>query len=92
MKPTPINNHVLIEPIAHDSFISTQKTTYEEIGIVVDVDPAIVRNWSVLIEIGSKVYFDSWLAVKYPIEGETDGYFWLVPYEAIRAKHEPLPE
>ena len=36
------------------------------------------------IHVGDMVYFDSWLASKYPT-GEGDKTFWLVNYEDIRA-------
>ncbi|MFA5937637.1 MAG: hypothetical protein WC822_07215 [Candidatus Paceibacterota bacterium] len=89
---SPVNLHVLIEPVVHDSFIATQKETYEEIGVVVDAD---VKIKGYEVQVGDKVYFDSWLAAKYPKEGSTDEYFWLVKWEDIRAlEHEkqPLPE
>jgi co-chaperonin GroES (HSP10) len=92
----PINNHVLIEPLVHDSFIASQKETYEEIGVVVDwaTDGSIpftggmTSTSGAMMEFGSlrkgmKVYFDSWLAAKYP-KGEGE-YYWLVKYEDIRA-------
>lgn len=88
----PINGHVLIEPITHDSFIATQKETYEEIGIVVDLDVAITAaalGYPIAPKKGDKVYFDSWLCSKFPKE---DGsFFWLVPFDAIKA-YESLPE
>ena len=76
----PVNGHLLIEPVVHSSFIASQKDTYEEIGIVKDFDKKIEP----VFEIGDKVYFDSWLAAKYPT-GEGDKYFWLVKWEDVRA-------
>jgi hypothetical protein len=94
----PVNGHLLIEPVVHDSFIATQKETYEEIGIVVDMSPSGLEEMDKdeAPNIGDKVYFDSWLAAKYPKEGSTDEYFWLVKWEDVRAiehnEEQPLPE
>lgn len=110
----PINRHVLIEPLKHESFISQTNDTFEEIGVVVDIAADLTtigpfdysigggstnpmyRSVGPSIKVGDKVYFDAWLAVKYP-KGE-DGFFWLVPYDDIRAiennydeKQNPLP-
>lgn len=80
----PINAHVLIEPIAHDTFVQSNKKTYEEIGIVITRPKLISDEFQDdKINVGDKVYFDSWLAAKYP-KG-TDEYYWLVPYSSIRA-------
>lgn len=70
--------------------MASQKETYEEVGIVVDVD-SLLRGYKegsnihlgLPVNKGDKVYFDSWLAAKYPKnEGE---FFWLVKYEDVRA-------
>lgn len=103
----PINGHVLIEPLKHESFIASQRDTYEEVGIVLEVDNTPKGNTSYYVSSGAfgspvgstgsatplfptndvkkgdKVYFDAWLAVKYP-DGK-DGFFWLVKEEDIRA-------
>lgn len=94
----PVNGHLLIEPVVHDSFIATQKETYEEIGVVVELDVSLTYLWGdrQLAEVGDKVFFDSWIAAKYPKEGSTDEYFWLVKWEDVRAiehnEEQPLPE
>lgn len=85
----PINNHILIKPIQHDEFIKTEKETYEEIGEVIDFDGSDTHGTSVessmgRIKKGCLVYFDAWLAAKYP--GENKGeFYWLVKYEDVRA-------
>lgn len=85
----PINGHVLIEPVVHESFISSQKETYEEIGIVLAF-PNNAPNQLIRFNIGDKVYFDSWLAAKYPKEnGE---FYWLIKYGDIRAYEAKVPE
>jgi hypothetical protein len=76
----PINGHVLIEPLKHQTYLPTEKGTYEEVGIV------LKRPWYKFWypNEGDKVYYDSWLATKHPI-GEDDSYFWLVPFKDIHA-------
>lgn len=72
----PVNGHLLIEPLEQESFIPSEQGTYQEIGVVVasgdcgDVSP------------GDKVYFDSWLAAKYPNGRD---FYWLVKWEDVRA-------
>lgn len=73
----PVNGHILIEPVKHESFVASQKETYEEVGVVVDDVNFELRK-------GDKVFFDSYLAAKYPT-GEGDEYFWLVKWEDVRA-------
>lgn len=74
----PINNHILIEPLKHESFVSSDRQTYEEVGVVLETFPQSPAKR------GDKVFFDSWLAAKYPT-GKGDEYFWLVRSEDIRA-------
>lgn len=81
----PVNSHLLIEPLKHDSFISSQKETYEEIGIVVAIPDSnhIINGFeSELPKVGDRVYFDSWLAAKYP-KNDTE-FYWLVKWEDVR--------
>lgn len=73
----PVNNHVLIEPLKHDSFVSQEKGTYEEIGVVVSCDESLT------LKPGIRVYFDSWLAGKFP-DGK-GGYLWLVSWDDVKA-------
>ena len=77
----PINSHVIVEPVEHQSFMSTQKESYEEIGVVKDFDKELEPA---PFNIGDKVYFDSWLCAKYPT-GDGKGFYWLVKFEDIRA-------
>ena len=86
----PVNGHVLIEPLLHGSFIASQKETYEEIGVIVDLDQNQFRGESSLLTVipkkGDRVFFDSWLAAKYPrTDGNQGDYYWLVKWEDIRA-------
>lgn len=81
----PINKHLQIEPVTSTDFVASQKGLYEEIGTVVAVGDGVD------IPVGSKVYFESWLAKKFPIPGETNKYHWFVPYDDIVA-YETLPE
>jgi hypothetical protein len=77
----PINGHIIIEPLKHDSFIPLDKGNYEEIGVVIDFDKEIKVSD---LQKGVRVYFDSWLASKYPT-GKGDDYFWLVKIDDVRA-------
>lgn len=76
----PINGHIQVEPVVREGFMASQLEKYEEIGKVVAIDTALDGA----IPIGSLVYFDSWLAAKFPkkVKGE---FYWLVKYEDIRA-------
>lgn len=89
MSLKPINSHVLIQPLVHDAFITSQKETYEEVGTVVamadDVPGGSGSSWTSPMAVGVKVYFDSWTAAKYPRTDGVDGFFFLVKYEDIRA-------
>lgn len=77
----PVNNHLLIEPLKHDSFISTDKGIYEEIGTVIDIADAL--NYEVFpVHKGDKVFFDSWMAAKYPKNDKE--FYWLVKWDDIR--------
>lgn len=82
---TPVNGHLLIDPVKHDSFVVSQRETFEEIGVVVAL-PSIFSELPKedIPEVGDKVYFDSWLASKYP-HSDGEGFFWLVPFEDVRA-------
>lgn len=75
----------MIQPLETDSFMATQKTTYEEVGLVLDADDP-GKNY-----IGTHVYFDSWLAKKFPVTGQTDKFVWFVKFEDVVA-YEPIPE
>lgn len=83
----PVNGHLLIEPLQHEGFMATQKETYEEIGVVIEVagDVSVPgsEGYAVQIQKGTKVYFDSWLAAKYPKNDEE--FYWLVKWEDVRA-------
>lgn len=71
-----LNKYIKIEPIVYDSFVASQKESYEEIGIV------LAKDETIDIPIGAKVFFDSYMAKKYPIIG-TDKYQWFVKEDEI---------
>lgn len=81
----PINNHLLIEPLKHESFIPSEKGIYEEVGIVIDAGEMPVKK-------GDRVFFDAWLAGKYP-KNEKE-WFWLVNWNDVRAveNEDKIPE
>ena len=85
MDITPVNGHILIKPLEHKTFLPTDKGMYEEVGIILKL-PEVSKELEPYmdLEIGDKVYFDSWLASKYPT-GNGDEKFWLVPYKDVRA-------
>ena len=77
MKIQPINNHLIVEPVEHESFIASADGTFDEIGVVVEVPVELEidttgttaldqKGLRSAVEVGDKVYFDSWLAAKYP--------------------------
>ncbi len=83
---TPVNGHVLIEPIKHEAFMASQMETYQEVGIVIAADgDHDYPGW--VPEPGEKVYFDAWLAAKYP-KNDTE-FYWLVKWEDVRAAEAP---
>lgn len=98
----PVNGHLIIEPIVHDEFIASQNSTFQEIGTVVAFDEDMklpvakigedgyTVSADLRIKKGDKVYFDSWLAAKYPKADSKDGeFYWLVKWEDVRAiEHE----
>lgn len=88
----PVNSHILIEPVVHEEFIASQTGSYQEIGTVISVDEKV--PWIVEFDlIGKKIYFDSWLAAKYPKPNGKDGdFYWLVKYEDVRAVEHGEPQ
>lgn len=78
MKETLHNGYLKIAPVEHNSFIASDKTSYEEIGIVLAKDPQIEN-----INIGSKVKFDSFMAKKYNVEGKEGEFEWYVNFSEI---------
>ena len=85
----PVNDHLLIKPVAHESFIASQSETYEEIGEVLATPKEWLDRGTASFEqdpvkVGDLVYFDAWLAAKFP--GETQGeHYWLIKWEHVRA-------
>lgn len=92
----PVNGHILIEPLQHESFIASQKDQYDEIGIVVDLDANSLgyrhgdQIYAAPVHVGDKIYFDSWLAAKYPKNDKE--WYWLVKWEDVRAVEYVEPE
>lgn len=78
-----INKYLKIEPIEYKSFIRGEKETYEEVGKVIAKDEALD------IPIGSMVWFDSFMAKKYPTD-DPSKFQWFVHIDEI-VKYE-IPE
>lgn len=94
-KIVPINGHVLIEPVKHESFMASQKETYQEAGTVIDLDEDYIGmhkgGGKTLIERGDTVFFDAWLGKKYPRPNE-EGFYWLIRISDIVAYERQVPE
>ena len=76
---TPVNGHLLIEPLEHKQFMETGQQTFEEIGTIVGLPESLLGE----VKLGDSVYFDSWLAARYP-KSENE-FYWLVKWEDVRA-------
>jgi co-chaperonin GroES (HSP10) len=90
----PVNGHLVIEPVAYEAFMASERETYQEIGVIVAIDQYgagvnVVDDDDTVItlaKVGDKVYFDAWLAAKYPkSEGKNGEFYWLVKWEDVRA-------
>jgi hypothetical protein len=83
----PTNGHLLVKPMIHQTLLPTEKGHFDEIGEVVDwAMPQSREEWEFIanLEVGDKVFYDSWLAAKYP-SGEGDEEIWLIPFKDVRA-------
>lgn len=74
-----INGYLKIDLISRDTFISSVKDSYEEIGIVLARDEELCNH----IPIGSRVLFDSFMAKKYPVEGQSGKFDWYIHFGEI---------
>lgn len=95
----PVNGHLLIEPLKQETFMAKEGGVYEEIGVVLDFQEPLADNKGIYINTlgklkkGYKVYFDSWLAAKYPT-GKGQDFLWLVKWDDVRAvePNDEIPE
>lgn len=86
MNETLINGYLKIEPVEQDSFMASENTSYEEVGVVVARD----ENECVDIPVGATVFFDSFMAKKYPVKGEFGRFQWFVHRnEIVKFEYEP---
>ena len=69
-----INGYLKIEPVEQDSFMASERTSYEEVGLVVARDEKECAD----IPVGATVFFDSFMAKKYPVKGEFGKFQWFV--------------
>lgn len=84
----PLNGHILIEPLEQSGYVQSDKTTYDEVGIVVSFPEHITDAYEEERPVvGYKVYFDSWQAAKFP-KGNNE-FYWLVPFSSIKAYEIP---
>ncbi len=76
--------------------MATNDTKFQEVGLVVAVDESMwqLQGTSLTelspVKVGDKVYFDAWLAAKYP-KGN-DEYYWLVQWADVRAIEHAEPQ
>lgn len=78
MKEVLINKYLKIEPVQQTGFISQTKESYEEIGVVIAKDEAITT-----IPLGAHVYFDSYMAKKYPVADEIGKFQWYIHIDEV---------
>lgn len=96
-KIQPVNGHLLIDPIPRASFMASSREIFEEVGTIL-ATPWEPNGGNTVAsggsggysyarddrpKVGDKVYFDSWLAAKFP-KNESE-FFWLVKWEDVRA-------
>lgn len=84
MEIEPLNGHVLIRPVPHQTFVFSEKEIYDEIGTVLRIPEGDREGFSRL-KVGDRVFFDSWMAAKCPTGHKEGEFFWLVKYDDIRA-------
>lgn len=72
----------MIQPLETDTFMVRERTTYDEMGVVLEGPEHLL---------GTQVYFDSWLAKKFPVKGTVDKFVWFVKEEDLVA-YEPIPK
>lgn len=77
MKELILNKYIKVDPVNFDSFVSSEKQSYEEIGIVLAVADGVD------IPIGSKVFFDGFMAKKYSDPNNQGKFQWFVQYDEI---------
>lgn len=74
----PINLHILIAPIKSEDFVEGAGA-FDEVGEVLALAEGVTT-----VQIGQKVYFDSYLVARYP-SGDIDKPYWLIKLEDVRA-------
>ncbi len=77
MKEVLLNRYLKIEPLESQGFVSSSKDTYEEIGKVVAKDDTVD------IPLGAMVFFDSFMAKKYPLPENPLKFQWYIHYDEI---------
>ena len=75
--PKPLNNHILIDPLPRDEFLGEGKL--EPMGTVLAIAEGITD-----VSVGDTVYFEEFLAKKFP--AEDDKFLWFIPVSEICGK------
>lgn len=84
--PLPVNGHLLIEPIKRKSFFGDEK--YQEVGVVKAQSDEVPYDLTDCL-----VFFDSWLAGKFPKpDGADEEFYWLVRWADIKAIQGNVPD
>lgn len=77
MKEILINGFVKIQPLQYKGFVAGDKVTYEQVGTV------LACYEGCTIPIGAKVWFDSFMAKKYPVPGKENEYEYFVNKDEV---------
>lgn len=96
VKEVIVGKFIKIKPLEYKGFVSEDKT-WEQVGEVVaknDKKTGFLwwRKEVVPIPLGSKVWFDSFMARKYPVPNTENQFEWFVPLDEIVKYEIDAPE
>lgn len=74
-----LNGYLKIQPLEHKSFVASTNDSYQEVGVVLARDEDLCSN----IPIGSTVFFDSFMAKKYPDPNDEGKFQWYIHFGEI---------
>ena len=81
MREELLNDYFRIVPLEHEQFIVNEKTSYEEIGKIVNMPAFWAKEhpeW-----MGGTAYFDSYICKRYPNPNKSGEAEWFVPLSEI---------
>jgi hypothetical protein len=76
MKEVLLNGFIKIRPLEYNGFVASENKTYEMVGTV-------IASSADDIPVNSRVWFDSFMAKKYPVPGKENEYEWFVHHDEI---------